>query len=75
MYTLDAIKSAIEFAPVRIVSDNPDIVGWNYGNFTICAICADRLADRGCGYMLKGAFPIYSDSSESITCALEAMHM
>jgi len=71
MYTLSDLRTAIEHAPKDAGPSNPDLVGWTIGAVTICNDCSGRIAGRGCGYMLRGAVPIWDGLVE---CALKDFH-
>jgi len=72
--TLATLRTGIEFAPNSGGPKNPDIAGWRFGDFAICDDCAGRISGRGCGYMLRGAEPIWTDTGERVTCALMEFH-
>ncbi len=72
--TLSILRTGIEFAPRDGGRNNPEIAGWRFDDFTICDDCAGRISGRGCGYMLRGAEPIWTDANEPVTCALSEFH-
>jgi hypothetical protein len=71
MYTLSDLRTAIEHAPNSGGPTNPDLIGWIVGEHTVCNDCSGRIAGRGCGYMLRGAVPIWDGVAE---CVLQDFH-
>ena len=70
-YSLEVLRDGLDGAPLSGGPSNPDLVGWKIGEVTICNDCAGRLSGRGCGYMLRGASPIWDGV---VVCALADRH-
>ncbi len=76
MYTIEDLRSALAGAPNSGGPSNPELIGWTDGKIEVCNDCTGRISGRGCGYMLRGLWPIWRDEIASpITCALADCHI